>query len=123
MNHDKERKFAEANGWRYYEHAGDAVGMTEEEKHEMDFRIELSNAVRKRREKMGLSEKELASRLKISLAKLSRLEMGMWEIPLEQILHAYLALGGRLAITELPPQSGNGVKNGAKRKKKARATA
>ena len=55
MTLEEERKFAEENGWKFYEHAGDAVGMTEAEKHEMDFRIALSNAIRKRREKLGLS--------------------------------------------------------------------
>jgi ribosome-binding protein aMBF1 (putative translation factor) len=114
------QKRLEAIGWKFYDHAGDVFGMTDAEKQEMDFRIDLSNAVRKRREKLGLSEKALATRLKISLAKLRRLELGMWEIPLEQILRAYSSLGGRLAITELPTHSSNGAKT---KKKKTLATA
>jgi ribosome-binding protein aMBF1 (putative translation factor) len=124
MNHEEYRKFAEANGWKYYEHAGDAVGMNEAEKQEMDFRNELSSAIRNRREKLKISEKEFAARIKVSRKKLNRLEMGMPEIPIEQMLSAYSALGGRIGITELPPYSSNGEQNGAKpTKRKARATA
>ena len=118
------QKRLEAIGWKFYDHAGDAFGMTEEEKLETDFRITLSNAVRKRREKLSLTPKDLATRLKISQKKLAKIELGNFDVPLEEILRAYSALGGRLAITELPPHSGNGAKNGAKpRKKRARATA
>ena len=117
------QKRLEALGWKFYEHAGDVFGMTEAEKHEMDFRKSLADAVRKRREKLGLSEKELAARLKISLTKFRRLEMGMWDIPVENILAAFSVMGGRIGITELPPLAKNGVENRAKPKKRARATA
>jgi DNA-binding XRE family transcriptional regulator len=113
-------KALEAYGYKTYDHIGDALGMTEAEKQEMDFRIELSNAVRKRREKLGLSEQDAAKRLKISKRKLAKIELGNFDVPLEQILHAYSALGGRLAITELPPHAGNGAMAG-KKKGKARA--
>ena len=52
----EERKALEAKGYRVYDHAGDAVGMNEEEKELMDIRITLSRAVRKRREKLQLSQ-------------------------------------------------------------------
>ncbi len=64
-----ERKALEAKGYRVYDHPGDAVGMNEEEKHELDFRLSLSRAVRNRRENLGLSIKELAARLKVSQPK------------------------------------------------------
>src|SRR5437870_882182 len=118
MNHDRFRKLAEANGWKYYEHAGDAVGMTDAEKQEMDFRIDLSRAIRKRREKLKLSDKDFAARLKISRKKLNRLEMGMPEFTIEQMLNAYSALGGRIGITELPPYASNGTQTGKKPTKK-----
>ena len=50
MNAER-RRALEAKGYRVYDHAGDAVGMNEEEKELMDIRITLSRAVRKRREK------------------------------------------------------------------------
>ena len=118
------RKRLEADGYKVYDHAGDAVGMTEAEKQEMDIRITLSNAVRKRREELKVSPKELATRLKISQAKLARIELGNWDVSLEQILHAYSAMGGRIAITELPAHTTSGGNGSAKpRKKKTTATA
>jgi ribosome-binding protein aMBF1 (putative translation factor) len=117
-------KAMDARGYKTYAHAGDAVGMTEAEKQEMDFRIDLSNAIRKRREALGLTPKDLAKRLKISKTKADKIEWGEWRIPLEELLHAYTALGGRLTIKELPPHSGNGANGSVKvGKKKARATA
>jgi ribosome-binding protein aMBF1 (putative translation factor) len=113
-----ERKALEAQGYRVYDHPGDAVGMNEEEKHELDFRLSLSRAVRNRREKLGLSIKELAAKLKVSQAKAAKIEIGNYDVTLEQMLHAYAVMGGRLTITELPPHPVNG-----KVKKKARTTA
>ena len=52
----KLQKAMEARGYKFYEHAGDAVGMTEEEKYLMDLRITLSNAVRERRKKLKLTQ-------------------------------------------------------------------
>ncbi|MSU77013.1 MAG: helix-turn-helix domain-containing protein [Gemmataceae bacterium] len=122
MNAER-RKALEARGYKVYDHAGDAVGMTEDEKQEMDFRIFLSRAIRKRRNELGLSPKDLAVRLKVSESRAAKIEFGNYDVPLEQVLHAYSALGGRLAFTELPPHSSNGVPKGTKAaKKKARAT-
>ena len=59
-----ERNALEAKGYRVYDHIGDALGMTEEEKQEFDLRCFLSRAVRDLREKLGLSQKQLAARLK-----------------------------------------------------------
>jgi hypothetical protein len=130
---DEEREQLEALGYKVYDHAGDAVGLSDEEKQEMDFRIALSRAVRKRREKLGLSPKDLATRLKIGVRKVAKIEWGEGDISLEQILAAYSALGGRIGFVELPPyppppyphpnRATNGA-NGAKpRKKKGEATA
>ena len=123
MKRDEEREWMEAKGYKVYDHAADAVGLSEQEKHEMDFRMSLADAVRQRREKLGISEKELAKRLKISLTKFRRLEMGMWDIPVEKILAAFSVMGGRIGITELPPYATNDMPNGAKPKRRARATA
>ena len=105
-------------GWKSGD-AADFLGMTVAEKQELDVRVSLIRAVRKRRGELGLSQKQLADRLKISKRTVERIEAGGGEITLEQILHAYSEMGGRLAITELPQQE-NG---GHKRRKKARATA
>jgi ribosome-binding protein aMBF1 (putative translation factor) len=113
-----ERQALEAKGYRVYDHIRDALGMTEEEKQEFDLHCFLCRAIRDLREKLDLSQKQLAARLKVSKRVVDRMEWGGGEITLEQVVHAYAAMGGRLAITELPPHPVNG-----KVKKKARVTA
>jgi hypothetical protein len=50
------------------------------------------------------------------------IEWGSPGVSLEQILNAYAVMGGRVAITELPPHTGNGAKKGTlKGKKKNKA--
>lgn len=122
MNAER-RKYLESRGYKVFDHAGDAVGMSEDEKQEMDFRIFLSQGIRKRRDELGLSSKDLAVRLKVSVSRAAKIEFGSFDVPLEQVLHAYSSLGGRIGFTELPPHSTNGVHNGAKvPTKKSRAT-
>ncbi len=122
MNAER-RKALESRGYKVYDHAGDAVGMTEEEKQEMDFRMFLSRAIRKRRIELELSLKDLAVRLKVTESRADKIEFGNFDVPLDQVLHAYSSLGGRIAFSELPPHSTNGVPKGAKTaKKKAHAT-
>jgi DNA-binding XRE family transcriptional regulator len=112
------RKALEADGYRVYDHIGDALGMTEPEKQKFDLWCSLINAVRELRKKIGMSQKQLAARLKVSKRVVDRMEHGGGEITLEQLVHAYAAMGGRLAITELPPHSVNGA---VRRKGKAHA--
>jgi DNA-binding XRE family transcriptional regulator len=116
MDADKQKALEDA-GWRFGD-AADFLGMNDAERQEFDLRYFLCNAVHELREKLGLSQKQLAARLKVSKRTVDRMESGGGEITLEQLVHAYAAMGGRLAITELPPHSVNGA---VKKKGKARA--
>ena len=111
-------KEMEAYGYKIYDHAGDAVGMTDVEKELLDHRITLAHSIRKRREKLGLSQQDLAKRLKIGQRRVAKIEWADPGISLDEMLSAYSALGGRVAIKELPARSSNGAKQ---RKKKAKA--
>ena len=95
----------EAYGYKIYDHVGDAVGMTEQEKELLDHRITLANSIRKRREKLGLSQKDLATRLKISQRRVAKIEWADPGVSLDEILNAYAAMGGRVAIKQLTPLS------------------
>jgi predicted transcriptional regulator len=113
----EERKALESRGYKVYDHAGDAVGMTDEEKQLMEIRVDLAIKVRKRREELQLTQKELALRLKTSQPRVAKIERGDWDVSLDQIFRAYAVMGGRLAITELEAGSRNGVKGRAKKEK------
>ena len=58
-----ERERLESLGHKVYDHIGDALGMSEDEKELMDVRISLSSAVQKRREDLGMSKRQLAIHL------------------------------------------------------------
>jgi len=112
-------KRIEALGWKTYDHAGDIFGMTDAEKQEMDFRSALSKAIKKRREALKVTPKELAKRLKVGVRQLDKIEFGNFDVPLEQMIAAFSALGGRIGFQELPPYPANG--SAKPRSKKAKA--
>jgi predicted transcriptional regulator len=105
------RKALEAQGFKVYDHAGDAVGMTEEEKYLMDLRISLSKMIRARRQKLGLSQKELATRLGTSQPRVAKIEWGDWDVSLDQIFRAYAVMGGRPIIKDAGIVAGAKVKD------------
>jgi ribosome-binding protein aMBF1 (putative translation factor) len=105
------RKALEAQGYKVYDHAGDAVGMTEEEKYLMDLRISLSKLIRDRRQKLGLSQKALATRLGTSQPRVAKIEWGDWDVSLDQIFRAYAVMGGRLILKDAGNVAGAKVKN------------
>jgi predicted XRE-type DNA-binding protein len=114
----EQRKELETKGYVTYDHVGDALGMTEDEKELMDIRFTLSRAVKKRREELQLSKKQLAARLGISQSKVTKIEWGDRDISAEEIFSAYLSMNGQ-AVTERP-RSSNGDRNGAKKKAHAK---
>ena len=116
----EERKTLKTQGYlREYEHAGDAVGMTEEEKQMLDARLDMAFAVRRLREAMSLSQQELAARLKTSQPRVAKIEQAAPDVSFDQILRAYMAVGGRVLVKELDaPVAG---KNGAKVSKRAKS--
>ena len=104
------RETLEAEGYKVFEHAGDAVGMTEQEKLLMDMRIELAISVRKRREKLKLTRAELGLRIKATPLRVAKIERAARDVSFDQILNAYAALGGRVRLMELTADSENGAK-------------
>ena len=94
------QKAMEARGYKFYAHAGDAVGMTEDEKELLDIRITLAISVRKRREKLKMSQKDLATRLKTTQPRVAKIEQADRDVSFDQIFRAYAVLGGRLVIKD-----------------------
>jgi DNA-binding XRE family transcriptional regulator len=132
MNRDEDKKWLEALGYKVYDHAGDAVGMNEDEKELMDIRILLSRAVRNRRAKLRWTRKKLADQLGISPAKIAKIEDGKRDVSAEQIFMAYAAMDAEIADDAESSNARqfrdvgarNGTKPGVKpRKKKTKVTA
>jgi transcriptional regulator with XRE-family HTH domain len=96
------RKALEAAGWRFGD-AADFLGMTDEEKQLLDARVEAALAVRRQREALKLSQRQLASRMKTSQPRVAKIERAAPDVSLDQILRAFAAAGGRVVVKQVGP--------------------
>src|SRR4051794_38478794 len=93
----QKRKRLEADGWRFGD-AEDFLELTEEERGFVELRLQLSRAIRQRREALHLTQQQLAEKLKSSQSRVAKLEAGASGVSLDLLLRGYYAVGGRLAI-------------------------
>ena len=96
----EKRKTLEAVGWKFGD-AADFLDMTEEERQMLDLRVDAALAVKRQREAMKLSQQELARRIHTSQPRIVKIEKAAKDVTLDQILRAYAAAGGRIAIKEV----------------------
>jgi transcriptional regulator with XRE-family HTH domain len=96
----EKRKALEAAGWRFGD-AADFLGMTDEERQLLDARVEAALAVRRLRQALKLSQKQLASRIKTSQPRVAKIERAAPDVSLDQILRAFAAVGGRIVVTQV----------------------
>ncbi len=94
---EAKRKALEAAGWRFGD-AADFLGMNDAERQLLDARVEAALAVRRQREAIKLSQKQLAVRIKTSQPRVVKIEQAAADVSLDQILRAFIAAGGRIAI-------------------------
>src|SRR5207245_9589038 len=96
----QKRKALEAAGWKFGD-AADFLAMTDEERQMLALRVDAALAVRRQREAMKLSQQELARRIHTSQPRIVKIEKAAKNVTLDQILRAYTAAGGRIAIREV----------------------
>ena len=82
----------EAHGWRVG-NAADFLELSAEESALVDTKLALSGCVRERRSKQGLSQAELARRLKSSQSRVAKLEAADPSVSTDLLLRALFALG------------------------------
>src|SRR5439155_8096465 len=114
----EKRKALEAAGWRFGD-AADFLGLTEEERQLLDARIEAAMAVRRQRKARKLSQKQLASRIKTSQPRVAKIERAAPDVSLDQILRAFAAVGGRIAVQQVGPSRTTKAGRGKKQPKAA----
>jgi transcriptional regulator with XRE-family HTH domain len=115
----EKRKALEAAGWRFGD-AADFLGMTDEERQLLDARVEMALAVRRQREALRLTQKQLAGRLKTSQPRVAKIERAAPDVSLDQILRAFAAAGGRVTVKQVGRShaaKGAGESNRAGRKR------
>jgi len=91
MNKSKRARL-EAHGWRVG-NAADFLELNAEESALVETKLALSGSVRERRSKQGLSQAELARRLKSSQSRVAKIEAGDPSVSTDLLLRALFALG------------------------------
>lgn len=91
------RKALEAAGWKVGD-AADFLGMSDEERQLLDTRVELALAVRRQREALQMSQKQLGAILKTSQPRVAKIERAASDVSMDQLVRAFTATGGRIAI-------------------------
>ncbi|MBP7568663.1 MAG: helix-turn-helix domain-containing protein [Acidobacteria bacterium] len=82
----------EAHGWRVG-NAADFLELSAEESALVETKLALSESVRERRSKQGLSQAELAKRLKSSQSRVAKIEAADPSVSTDLVLRALFALG------------------------------
>jgi len=107
------RKALEATGWKIGD-ATDFLEMSDEERQLLDARVRLALAIRKQREALDLSQKELGARLKTSQPRVAKIERAASDVSLDQLVRAFTAVGGRIVIKSAKSKRAKGKPNKGK---------
>jgi len=86
------QKRLEAAGWKVGT-AAEFLGLSDEEAAIVELRLRLSDSVRLRRTRLGLSQAAFAKRLGSSQSRVAKMEAGDPSVSLDLLLRALLALG------------------------------
>ena len=91
MNTSKHKRL-EASGWRVGK-AADFLGLSAAEELFVEIKLALADAVRVRRTKLGLTQAELARRMRSSQSRVAKLEAGDRTVSIDLLVHALVGLG------------------------------
>ena len=91
MNTSKKKRL-EAAGWRVGNAAG-FLGLSAAEDLLVEIKLALADAVRTRRTKLGLTQAELARRMRSSQSRVAKLEAGDRTVSIDLLVYALVVLG------------------------------
>jgi predicted XRE-type DNA-binding protein len=112
MNKEK-RQAIQAAGFRIGD-AEDFLELNAEERRLVELRVAISHAIRTRREGQGLTQQELAKRLKTSQPRVAMMESGASSVSLDWMFRGLFVLGGSLKDLQETTQQ---PKDGPKRRR------
>lgn len=93
----RKRKAIEAAGWKVGD-AADFLEMNDEERQLLEARVELALAVRRQREAIHLSQKQLGAMLKTSQPRVAKIERAASDVSMDQLVRAFTAAGGKIVV-------------------------
>jgi ribosome-binding protein aMBF1 (putative translation factor) len=91
MRKDKRTRL-EAQGWKFGT-AKDFLSLSEEESAYIELKIRLSEALRQRRQEKGLSQVDLAAKLRSSQSRVAKMEAGDSSVSLDLLIRSLITLG------------------------------
>jgi DNA-binding XRE family transcriptional regulator len=95
MRAEKRRQLERA-GWAVGD-AGDFLGLTAEERRFVDAKLALADGLRRRRERLGLTQSDLAERLGSSQSRVAKMEAAHRTVSTDLLLKSLFRLGARPA--------------------------
>lgn len=91
MRETKKRRL-EAKGW-VVGTAAEFLGLSEEEALYVELKLKLADGLRERRQRQGLTQSDLARRLRSSQSRIAKMEAGDPSVSLDLLIRSLLALG------------------------------
>jgi ribosome-binding protein aMBF1 (putative translation factor) len=91
MRKDKRIRL-EAKGWKFGT-TKDFLNLSEEESAYIELKIRLSEALRQRRQDKGLSQVDLAAKLRSSQSRVAKMEAGDSSVSLDLLIRSLITLG------------------------------
>lgn len=92
----KKRERLEKAGFRFGD-TEDFLGLTEAERKLVELRVAISRNVRGLRMKRGMTQVQLAKKLKSSQSRVAKIEAGANDVSLDLSLRAFFVLGGAIS--------------------------
>ncbi|MEI7862738.1 MAG: XRE family transcriptional regulator [Planctomycetota bacterium] len=108
------RKAIEAAGWKIGD-AADFLGMSDEERQLLDTRVELAQAVRRQREAMHLTQRQLGAMLKTSQPRVAKIERAASDVSMDQLVRAFTAAGGKIVVRAAKSKAKKGQKSSGRK--------
>jgi|ERR1022692_4025369 predicted XRE-type DNA-binding protein len=87
-----QRQRLESAGWKFGD-ASDFLGLSAEETRFIETKLALADGLRKRREQAGLTQTELARRLKSSQSRVAKMETADPSVSMDLLLRSLFHLG------------------------------
>jgi ribosome-binding protein aMBF1 (putative translation factor) len=86
------KKRLEAKGWKSAP-SKDFLGLSDEESAYIDLKIKLAAGLRQRRQQQGLSQLDLAAKLRSSQSRVAKMEAGDPSVSLDLLIRSLITLG------------------------------
>jgi predicted XRE-type DNA-binding protein len=106
----RKKKALEAAGWKFGD-AADFLGMNDAERQLLETRVKLALAIRRQREALHLSQKELGALLKTSQPRVARIERAAPDVSMDQLIRAFSVAGGKIAVRSVRGKTKSRVAN------------